>query len=354
VPLGASALTSGGRGCGQAFLACFRTLSDEILDQDAVVTAQPAHAKEWLREMFDYNVPKGKLNRGMAVLDALRAIKGADLGEAEVFKANALGWCIEWLQAFFLVADDMMDESITRRGQPCWYKLPKVGTVACNDSILLEAAIYRILRRHFGDHPQYVRLLDLFLETTFQTSCGQLLDILTAPIGEVDVSKYTLEAYRNIVVYKTAFYSFYLPVACGMVLAGVDDPAAFEKAKSICIQMGEYFQVQDDYLDNYGAPEVIGKIGTDIEDNKCSWLICQALLKVTPEQKAVITENYGRKDEACVQKIKALFNELELEALFKSYEQSSYEKLTREISEQKLVNEEVFLKLLRKIYKRSK
>ena len=118
--------------------------------------------------------------------------------------------------------------------------------------------------------------------------------------------------------------------------------------------MGEYFQVQDDYLDNYGAPEVIGKIGTDIEDNKCSWLICQALLKVTPEQKAVITENYGRKDEACVQKIKALFNELELEALFKSYEQSSYEKLTREISEQKLVNEEVFLKLLRKIYKRSK
>merc|ERR1711924_347243 len=104
-----------------------------------------------------------------------------------------------------------------------------------------------------------------------------LLDILTAPIGEVDVSKYTLDAYRNIVVYKTAFYSFYLPVACGMVLAGVDDPAAFEKAKSICIQMGEYFQVQDDYLDNYGAPEVIGKIGTDIEDNKCSWLICQAL-----------------------------------------------------------------------------
>ena len=67
-----------------------------------------------------------------------------------------VGWCIEWLQAFFLVADDMMDHSITRRGQPCWYKVPKVGLNACNDCIVLEACIYKILKKHTKQLPCYV------------------------------------------------------------------------------------------------------------------------------------------------------------------------------------------------------
>jgi len=69
-----------------------------------------------------------------------------------------IGWCIEWLQAFFLVADDMMDHSITRRGQPCWYKVPKVGMNACNDCIILEACIYKILKRHTAKLPCYVQV----------------------------------------------------------------------------------------------------------------------------------------------------------------------------------------------------
>ena len=61
------------------------------------------------------------------------------------------------------------------------------------------------------------------------------------------------------------------------------------------IPLGEYFQIQDDYLDCFGTPEQIGKIGTDIKDNKCSWVINQALLIATPEQRQLLDNNYGKK-----------------------------------------------------------
>ena len=51
-----------------------------------------------------------------------------------------------------------------------------------------------------------------------QTITGQCLDMRTAPEDHVDFSNYTLDRYKAIVKYKTAFYSFYLPVAAAMYM----------------------------------------------------------------------------------------------------------------------------------------
>jgi farnesyl diphosphate synthase len=71
------------------------------------------------------------------------------------------------LQAFFLVSDDVMDSSITRRGQPCWYRNEGVGLIAVNDAFLLESAIYWLLKKHFRADPSYINLVELFHEVRF-------------------------------------------------------------------------------------------------------------------------------------------------------------------------------------------
>ena len=86
-------------------------------------------------------------------------------------------------------------------------------------------------------------LQSFVLQTTHQTAHGQLLDLTTAPPGTTDLSKFTVNNYMRIVTFKTAYYSFYLPVACGMLIAGITDAAAFQTAKDILLVMGQYFQV---------------------------------------------------------------------------------------------------------------
>ena len=196
-----------------------------------------------------------------------------------------------------------------------------------------------------------------------------MLDLITTPTDKVDLTRYTIENYFDIAAYKTAYYSFYLPVACGLTVAGVTDESAFKVAEEILVPMGQYFQVQDDYLDCYADPEVLGKIGTDIQDNKCSWLVCQALGRCTPEQKQSLMvaplftdslhrnafqENYGVDDAKHIEAVKEIYKELKLEEVYLSYEQESYAELEAAIAGQTVVPPTVFSSLLAQIYKRQK
>lgn len=55
-----------------------------------------------------------------------------------------------------------------------------------------------------------------------QTISGQCLDMISSrPDDPVDFSKFTKSRYDAIVKYKTAYYSFYLPVALAMYLVSL-------------------------------------------------------------------------------------------------------------------------------------
>ncbi|XP_062571254.1 farnesyl pyrophosphate synthase-like [Saccostrea cucullata] len=309
----------------------------------------------WFKEVSEYNVPHGKRNRGLAVLASLRCLKEI-VSEEEEKIARVLGWCVEWLQAFFLVADDIMDNSTIRRGRPCWYKKDGVGMTAVNDAFYLESCVYHIMRKYCRDKPYYINIVDLFHETTMQTVRGQCLDLIIAPSGgRVDFTDFTEDRYNAIVKWKTGYYSFYLPVALAMYMSGISDEDSHQRAQHILLHMGRYFQIQDDYLDCYGNPEVIGKIGTDIQENKCSWLAIQALKKATPSQRKILEENYADTDPNKVQRVKDLYKELNLKELYHEFEEESYKELVTLIENQRgSLPKSVFLTFAKKIYKRDR
>lgn len=343
----------------ERFLDVFEDLVEE-LKQILVSYNMPQEAIEWFVRSLNYNTPGGKLNRGLSVVDTFAILNNTTsdkLNDTEYKKVALLGWAIELLQAYFLVADDMMDQSKTRRGQPCWYLVEGVNNIAINDSFMLEGAIYILLKKHFRQDPYYVDLLDLFHEVTFQTELGQLLDLITADEEIVDLDKFSLEKHSFIVIFKTAYYSFYLPVALAMYMSGINDEKDLKQVRDILIPLGEYFQIQDDYLDCFGTPEQIGKIGTDIKDNKCSWVINQALLIATPEQRQLLDNNYGKKDDESEQKCKDLFKQLGIEKIYHDYEESIVAKLRKQIDqidESRGLKKDVLTAFLGKVYKRSK
>lgn len=263
----------------------------------------------------------------------------------------------ELLQGFFLVSDDIMDSSITRRGAPCWYRQPAVGMIAINDAFMLEAAIYILLKKYFRSHPRYVELMELFHEITFITELGQTADLLTAPEDKVDLDNFSLEKYNFIVINKTAWYSFYLPVALALYQQDIATPKNLKTTEDILIPLGTYFQIQDDYLDNFGLPEHIGKIGTDILDNKCSWLVNKALEIATPEQRKILEDNYGQKDSTKEAAVKKLYDDLNLKGIYEAYEESVVGDIKAKIEavdESEGLKKTVFSAFLNKIYKRSK
>ena len=84
-------------------------------------------------------------------------------------------------QAAALIADDIMDESETRRGKPCWYKQDSVDVAsAINDALLLESFGYLILYKYFGSKDYFAACLRQTHKTVLRTIMGQSIDTRTS------------------------------------------------------------------------------------------------------------------------------------------------------------------------------
>ncbi|KAH1184024.1 hypothetical protein KIL84_014640 [Mauremys mutica] len=140
-----------------------------------------------------------------------------------------------------------------------------------------------------------------------------------------------------------------------MYMAGIDSEEEHANVKAILLEMGEFFQIQDDFLDCFGDPNLMGKIGTDIQDNKCSWLVVECLHRVSPEQRQLLEENYGQKLLEKVAKVKELYETVGMREAYQECEESSYRRLEELVEKHaNRLPKAIFLGLAQKIYKHQK
>lgn len=181
----------------------------------------------------------------------------------------ALG--LEIFHNFTLLHDDIMDCSDLRRGHPTVHS--KWNN---NIAILAGDAMAFVAMQYVAAAPQNVaqQVSEIFNRTALEVCEGQQFDM------DFETSNNVHEKdYINMIRLKTAV----LPAAClkiGALIGGANEEQA-QHLYNLGINVGLAFQLQDDYLDVFSTPDVLGKpIGGDIVENKKTFLLIKTLGKL--------------------------------------------------------------------------
>jgi len=175
---------------------------------------------------------------------------------------------IEIFHNFTLLHDDIMDKADVRRGLPTVHK--KYND---NVAILSGDAMCILAFKYFakGNDARLHELLPLFTTTALEVCEGQQLDMDFETREDV-----TVEEYLEMIRLKTAVL-IAGSLKIGALLANAKQTDA-DLLYEYGINIGLAFQLQDDWLDVYGDPDVFGKKrGGDICANKKTYLLLKAM-----------------------------------------------------------------------------
>jgi geranylgeranyl diphosphate synthase type I len=262
--------------------------------------------EQWVYNVLDDFVMRGgKRVRAIMAVTAYEGATGCFDDPRTIDAACAL----EFLDAYFLVQDDVIDLSDLRRGRPSAHVMLAdlaenrrgvaadearafgfnvaigVGDIfnAWGIECLLEA-----------DFPPERRLAAL---ATYNEACevicrGEIKDIylgLSPIIADED-------AYTDMILQKTGYYVTRAPALIGLDLAGASEELR-EAMIAFAEPVGLAFQIRDDILDLLSTQEELGKpIGTDLREGKDTLMVIHARQAATPAQWRQIESVLGNHD----------------------------------------------------------
>lgn len=220
---------------------------------------------------------------------------------------NAIG--LETYHNYTLLHDDLMDNADVRRGHPTVHKKWDANTAILSGDSMLVLAYERIAQ---CDEKHLAQVLRLFTSTALEIGEGQQYDMEFE--NRTDVAE---EEYIEMIRLKTSVL-----LACALKMGAILADAPQEDADNLYKfgeQIGLAFQLQDDYLDVYGDPNVFGKeIGGDITCNKKTFMLINAFNHASESQRQellqwVTATQFDRKEKVAA--VTQLYNNIGIDKL---------------------------------------
>jgi len=156
-------------------------------------------------------------------------------------EAIKLAASMELIHTALLIHDDIMDKDTKRRGMPAMHIQYKSEAVAMSVADVLFFLAFELIGTLKTDAVTLGRIVRLVGREYEAVGIAQMADVAKTAKTKVDiVSLYT---------YKTARYTFALPLMLGAILAGTTKEM-LRYLESYGVAVGVLFQIRDDMLDH--------------------------------------------------------------------------------------------------------
>lgn len=271
----------------------------EALKIDSVATGA-------LRNLENYLVG------GKKVRPALTSLGYKIAGGKENKKIMPACFAVELMHNSLLIHDDYVDNDETRRGKPTLHKvyLNKNGEHYAVSMAIITADVgifwaNEILSGSDFAPKVITKAVNLFNHFLLNTGYGELMDI--------DFDFHPLVSWNDILnvrIYKTAYYTFIMPLTIGAVLGGASD-GLLKNLENFGLNVGLAFQLRDDVLGVFGDSGETGKSNeSDIREGKKSLLYFKALELTSKSEKDFLKKYYGNvKTKDQIEKIRKIIKD---------------------------------------------
>ncbi|MCF8224660.1 MAG: polyprenyl synthetase family protein [Bacteroidales bacterium] len=244
---------------------------------------------------------------GKRVRPAL-VLLACDMFAGSVDSALHPATAVEIFHNFTLLHDDIMDKSELRRGKDTVH-IKWNNNVAILSGDVMSITASRLLNNSPGAVLRGVN--DVFTKTAIQVCEGQQMDMNFEKEQVVEES-----SYLKMIELKTAVL-IAASLKIGAMLGGAAEKDA-EILYNFGRDLGIAFQLQDDLLDTYGDPDLVGKKpGMDIVDNKKTMLMIMALEGGNDGQKEELIHWLSAEvfdPDRKISEVVRIFNELDIKS----------------------------------------